>query len=84
TNEPALINALQTGHLGGAVLDVTATEPLPATSPLWTLPNVLLTQHTGGAQELEDDGKVDMLLRNLAHFRDGQPLENPVDLSRGY
>ena len=84
TNEPALIRALQAGTLGGAVLDVTATEPLLATSPLWTLPNVLLTQHTGGAQPLEDDAKVEVLLRNLIRFRNGQPLENPVELSRGY
>lgn len=49
TDEPALIHLLQAGHLGGAVLDVTAVEPLP-TTPLWTLPNVLLTQHTGGGQ----------------------------------
>ena len=84
TDEPALIAALQAGHLGGAVLDVTATEPLPADNLLWTLPNVLLTQHTGGGQHLEDESKVDVLLRNLEHLRHNQPLENLVDLSRGY
>ncbi|MBF9236708.1 D-2-hydroxyacid dehydrogenase [Hymenobacter sp. BT683] len=84
TDEPALIKALQTGHLGGAVLDVTATEPLPADNPLWGLPNVLLTQHTGGGQPSEDEGKVDVLLRNLALLRTGQPLKNLVELSRGY
>ena len=84
TDEPALIAALQSRHLGGAVLDVTATEPLPPDSPLWTLPNVLLTQHTGGGQALEDESKVDVLLRNLEHLRTRQPLENLVDLSRGY
>ena len=50
TDEPALIAALEAGHLGGAVLDVTAIEPLPTDNPLWALPNVLLTQHTGGSQ----------------------------------
>ena len=84
TDEPALIAALQAGHLGGAVLDVTATEPLPTDNPLWTLPNVLLTQHTGGSQQFEDEGKVDVFLRNLELLRTGQPLENLVELSRGY
>lgn len=84
TDEPALIAALQAGHLGGAVLDVTATEPLPADNPLWALPNVLLTQHTGGGQHLEDESKVEVLLRNLQNLHQGKPLENLVDLSRGY
>ena len=84
TDEPALMAALQAGHIGGAVLDVTATEPLPPDHPLWTLPNVLLTQHTGGGQPFEDEGKVDQLLRNLHHLERGEPLENLVELSRGY
>ena len=84
TDEPALLRLLQAGYLGGAVLDVTALEPLPTDNPLWTLPNVLLTQHTGGGQQFEDEGKVDALLRNLERMRTGQPLENLVDLSRGY
>jgi len=84
TDEPALIAALQAGRLGGAVLDVTATEPLPADNPLWHLPNVLLTQHTGGGQPLEDEGKVDVFIHNLTLLRNGQPLEHLVKLSRGY
>lgn len=84
TDEAALLAALQAGHLGGAVLDVTATEPLPAASPLWALPNVLLTQHTAGGQPLEDEGKVDVFLQNLAHFQANEPLANLIDLSRGY
>lgn len=84
TDEPALISALQSGRLGGAVLDVTTTEPLPADSPLWTLPNVLLTQHTGGGQPDEDAGKVAQFLRNLALFQAGRPVENAVELGRGY
>ena len=66
------------------MLDVTAIEPLPADNPLWTLPHVLLTQHTGGGQHREDECKADMLLRNLENLRNSQPLENLVDLSRGY
>jgi glyoxylate/hydroxypyruvate reductase A len=84
TDEPALLAALQAGHLGGAVLDVTATEPLPASHPFWAMPQVLLTQHTGGGQPQEADGKVSQLLRNLALLQADQPLENPVELSRGY
>ena len=84
TDEPALIAALQAGHLGGAVLDVTASEPLPPGHPLWSLPHVLLTQHTGGGQPEEAAGKVAQLLRNLHRLQAGQPLENLVDLKRGY
>ena len=84
TDEPALLAALQTGHLAGAVLDVTAREPLPAGHPFWTMPQVLLTQHTGGGQPHEAEGKVQQLLRNLARLRAGEPLENGVQLSQGY
>jgi glyoxylate/hydroxypyruvate reductase A len=84
TDEPALIAALQAGHLDGAVLDVTATEPIPAGHPLWALPNVLLTQHTGGGQPGEAEGKIDQFVRNLVHLRAGQPLENLVQLAQGY
>jgi len=84
TDEPALVAALQAGRLGGAVLDVTATEPIPAGHPLWALPHVLLTQHTGGGQPREAEGKIDQLARNLARLRAGQPLENLVELAEGY
>jgi glyoxylate/hydroxypyruvate reductase A len=84
TDEPALIQALKSGQLGGAVLDVTDQEPLPADSPLWTMPNVLLTQHSGGGQPDEAAGKVAQFCRNLDRFRAGQPLENRVELNRGY
>ncbi|WP_317164859.1 NAD(P)-dependent oxidoreductase [Hymenobacter ginkgonis] len=84
TDEPALVAALQAGRLGGAVLDVTAAEPLPPGHPLWTLPNVLLTQHTGGGQPHEAEGKVAQLLRNLQLLQAGQPLENQVELGKGY
>lgn len=83
-DEPALINALQQGRLAGAVLDVTATEPLPADSPLWAMSNVLLTQHTGGGYAEENADKVRVFLRNLDAYRAGEPLENIVDFGRGY
>ncbi|GAB3832329.1 D-2-hydroxyacid dehydrogenase [Hymenobacter jeollabukensis] len=84
TDEPALIRALQAGQLGGAVLDVTAQEPLPPEHPLWALPQVLLTQHTAGGQPHEDEGKVDILLSNLARLQRGEQPENLVELARGY
>ena len=84
TDEPALLDALQAGKLGGAVLDVTAKEPLPADNPLWSMPKVLLTQHTAGGQPGEEDGRIDLLLNNLRRFQQGEPLENPIDLSKGY
>ncbi|MCY7359314.1 MAG: D-2-hydroxyacid dehydrogenase, partial [Rudanella sp.] len=83
-DEPALIDGLQRNHLGGAVLDVTAQEPLPTDSPLWTMPNVILTQHTAGGQRTEDEGKVTQFVRNLARFEQGETVENQVDLLRGY
>ncbi len=83
-DEPALIDALQRNHLGGAVLDVTAEEPLPTESPLWAMPNVILTQHTAGGQRTEDEGKVTQFVRNLTLFEQGKPVENQIDLTRGY
>lgn len=83
-DEPALIDALKHNHLGGAVLDVTAQEPLPTESPLWTMPNVILTQHTAGGQRTEDEGKVALFTENLMRFEQGEPIENQVDLKRGY
>lgn len=83
-DEPALIDALQREHLWGAVLDVTETEPLPAENPLWTLPNVILTQHTGGGLPNEDRGKLTRFLENYPRFLAGEPLPNQIDLARGY
>jgi glyoxylate/hydroxypyruvate reductase A len=84
TDEAALLQALQIGKLGGVVLDVTETEPLPPGHPFWAMPQVLLTQHTGGGQPQEAEGKVAQLLRNVALLQAQQPLENLVTLQRGY
>jgi glyoxylate/hydroxypyruvate reductase A len=84
TDETALIEALQSGQLAGAVLDVTEIEPLPMDNPLWEMQNVILTQHTGGGQATEDKGKVDLFIQNLERFLNGKSLENQVDLSKGY
>lgn len=83
-DEPALLDALRAQHLAGAVLDVTAEEPLPADHPLWQLPNVLLTQHTAGGYADEQADKVPIFLQNLRRFRAGEAVENRVDFGRGY
>lgn len=83
-NELALISALSKGKIEGAVLDVTEVEPLPESNPLWTLPNVLILQHTGGGRRKEHQGKFRIFLENLALFEQGKELNNLIDLSRGY
>lgn len=83
-DEAALVDLLDAGRLGGAVLDVTAVEPLPPASPLWRHPKVLLTQHTGGRFPGELDRKLDVFLGNVARFERGEPLHHRVDPARGY
>lgn len=83
-DETALILALQENRLAGAVLDVTEVEPLPTGNPLWEMPNVLLSQHTAGGQASEDEGKVAFFVKNFKRFINGQPLENQIDLAKGY
>jgi phosphoglycerate dehydrogenase-like enzyme len=70
-DEPALVEALEAGRVGGAYLDVFATEPLPPSSPLWTTRNCYVTPHTGGGRTDQDDALVDMFLGNLAKFTAG-------------
>jgi phosphoglycerate dehydrogenase-like enzyme len=77
-DEPALIAALQSGHLAAAGLDVFATEPLPQDSPLWDMPNVLVSPHSAGTSDRENARLVDLFLDNLARFRAGTPLRNVV------
>lgn len=83
-DEIALVELLDAGHLGGAVLDVTAIEPLPPESPLWRHPKVVLTQHTGGRFPGELDRKLDVFLENFARFERRELLENRVEVERGY
>ena len=64
-DEPALIEALQAGRIAGAALDVTVDEPLPEASPLWAMPNVLITPHTGGETHKYEDNVLDMMMENL-------------------
>jgi phosphoglycerate dehydrogenase-like enzyme len=77
-DEPALIQALQGGRLAAAALDVTREEPLPAASPLWGMPNVLITPHTAGETRAYEDNVIDILLENLDRLWRGEPLRNEV------
>jgi phosphoglycerate dehydrogenase-like enzyme len=70
-DEPALLAALESGRLGGACLDVFATEPLPPDNPLWTAPNCIVTPHTAGGRHDQDDAIVKHFLANLAAFTAG-------------
>lgn len=82
--EPALIAALQSGTIAGAALDVFEKEPLPADSPLWTMPNVLISPHLSGATNRYSRRFTDLFLDNIGRYRTGQPLRNLVDPARGY
>lgn len=80
----ALVAALQSGYLGGAGLDVVDPEPLPADSPLWDLPNVLITSHTSGASPRYWERGTKILMENAKRFVAGAELLNVVDLEAGY
>jgi glyoxylate/hydroxypyruvate reductase len=84
TDEGALLSALKSGKLAGAVLDVTVAEPLPDNHPFWEMENVILTQHTGGGKHGEPDGKVQEFLSNFNKFQNNVPIDNLIDLSKGY
>jgi phosphoglycerate dehydrogenase-like enzyme len=78
-DEPALVEALGERRIAGAALDVFATEPLPADSPLWTLPNVLVTPHSAALSARENERIVELFVANLRRYLDGQPLVNVVE-----
>lgn len=83
-DEPAMIEALQRGHLSGAALDVFATEPLPLDSPLWTMPNVLLCPHSASTSDRENGRLTELFCENLRRFLKGEPLRNVLDIERLY
>jgi phosphoglycerate dehydrogenase-like enzyme len=83
-DEAALVESLQSGHLAGAALDVFAAEPLPKASPLWDLPNVLVTPHSMSTALDENEWLVDLFSDNLRRYLAGQPLRNVFDRARGY
>lgn len=84
-DEDALVRALESGHLGAAVLDVTAHEPLPRSSPLWKAPRTYISPHVANAWRPEYMREVGALfVDNLERYLEGRPLRNEVDLHEGY
>lgn len=78
-DEPAMIEALQSGRLGAAFLDVVASEPLDPQSPLWGMDQVVIAPHTAALSPLEDQRIAELFAANLRRFLDGEPLLNVVD-----
>jgi len=83
-DEAALIEALRRGHLRGAGLDVFAQEPLPPSSPLWRLPNVLVMPHVSAVTRQFWRREMDLVIENLRRHLAGRPLLNEVQPGRGY
>lgn len=83
-DEPALVAALRENKIAGAALDVFAQEPLPADSPFYDAPNLVMTPHIGGNRPDYDDRAFEIFVQNLALYAQGKPLKNVVERERGY
>jgi len=83
-DQAALITALREHKLAGAALDVFPEEPLPADSPLWKLPNVILSPHIAGYSSAYDARAVALFAENLTRYLAGLPLYNQIDIAKGY
>lgn len=83
-NEKDLIRALKRGWIAGAGLDVFETEPLPESSPLWSMENVILTPHVSGFTPYYDERVTDLFVQNLRRYLAGEPLLNLVNREEGY
>jgi len=83
-DEPALVQALWSGKLRGAALDVVDEEPLPEDSPLWELPNVLITPHVSAVTRGYWRRQVQLIVWNLRRLEEGRGLLNEVDREAGY
>jgi phosphoglycerate dehydrogenase-like enzyme len=83
-DEPALVEALRSGRLAGAALDVTAVEPLPPESPLWHMEQVIITPHCSPASTANTGRRVAIFCENLRRYQADEPLTNLVDRRAGY
>jgi phosphoglycerate dehydrogenase-like enzyme len=83
-DQSALIEALQERRIAGVAIDTFSEEPLPANSPLWKLPNVILTPHIGGISANYLQRAVDLFAVNLKRYLDGETLYNRFDAELGY
>ena len=75
-DEPALIEALKSGHLGGLAADVFSREPLPEDSPFWDMPNVIISPHSASTADSENQKLTDIFCDNLKRYLKGEPLRN--------
>ncbi|HXV94479.1 MAG TPA: D-2-hydroxyacid dehydrogenase [Pseudonocardia sp.] len=82
--EDDLVEALRAGRIAGAALDVFAVEPLPRSSPLWGMPNVIVSPHMSGDAVGWREALVELFAANLDRYRAGEPLHNTVDKELGY
>ena len=83
-DEPALVAGLREGRPSAAYLDVFATEPLPEESPLWTMPNVLVSPHSASTSDRENGRIVELFRENLERWRAGETLVNVLHTDRKY
>jgi phosphoglycerate dehydrogenase-like enzyme len=83
-DQPALVRALEEGRLAGAALDVFEEEPLPSDSPLWSMPNVIVSPHMSADFAGWRETLVELFVENLQRYLTGRPLKNVVDKERGY
>ena len=83
-DEGALVEALQSGQISGAALDVAMVEPLPPDSPLWSMENVIITPHTSGHSEFAHERAIDLFCSNLERYWRCEELVNAVDKEAGY
>ncbi|MBI5671586.1 MAG: D-2-hydroxyacid dehydrogenase [Chloroflexi bacterium] len=83
-DEKALISALAAGRIGGAALDVFEEEPLPATSPLWNMDNVIISPHVAGNSSRYNEKAAALFAENLQRYIEKRPLLNRLERKRGY
>ncbi len=83
-DEPALLDALSTGAIGGAALDAWVEEPLPPEHRAWTTPNLIVWPHHSGSSPANTARGIDLLVENIRRFASGEELLNVVDLEAGY
>lgn len=83
-DEKAMVNALKNGDIAGAALDVFTVEPLPTDSPLWDMPNVLISPHNADLMENSRYSSVQFFTENCKNFVSGKELECVVDKNSGY
>jgi len=81
-DETALIESLQSGHLGGAALDVFEVEPLPESSPLWSMSNVIISPHSGGTSDRENALITNIFCTNIINFLEEKPMINMLNTDK--